>query len=227
MRQHWSDHWLSVGILVSACLAILGSGATDATIALHYVFKPLTTILIFGVAWRAVTAVPRYRRMILLGIAFSCCGDIFLMLPPSLLATGFLLGLSSFLIAHLCFLYAFSLDTRLLSKPAVLLLLGAIGTVIVAFIWPGLNADLKAPVVVYLICLVAMATQAITRQLRWHQYGCALAAVGGVVFMLSDSLLALNKFHAPLVGSGWLILGTYYSALLLIAHSVRFNTVKH
>lgn len=227
MHRHRSDYGSSAAIFVSACLAILGSGATDATIALHYVFKPLTTILIFGVAWRAATSMPRYRQMVLLGIAFSCCGDIFLMLPPALLATGFLLGLSSFLVAHLCFLYAFSQNTRLFGRPAVLLLLLAIGAAVVAFIWPRLNAELRAPVVVYVICLAAMVAQAITRQLRWRQYGCTLAALGGVVFMLSDSLLALNKFHTPFAGSAGLILASYYTALFLIANSVRFSTVKH
>jgi len=41
-------------------------------------------------------------------------------------------------------------------------------------------------------------------------------AVGAVFFMLSDSLLAINRFVTPLPLSGLWVLSTYYTAQILI-----------
>src|SRR5512147_2406717 len=69
-----------------------------------YLFKPLTTTLLFGLA----AALPpahgsAYRLAILVGLVFSLAGDVFLMLPRD----RFLAGLASFLAAHLAYIAAF------------------------------------------------------------------------------------------------------------------------
>ncbi len=213
---------LTVLTAVFACLAIAGSGAEDGAIWLHYLFKPLTTLLIFGLAWSSSPAVSLpYRSAILAGVALSLAGDIFLMLPRSVLSAGFLLGLGSFLCAHLCFLRAFAGDSPLFAKPAVPLLLGTIGAGNLLVLWPGLSAGLRLPVLGYVICLLAMSAQSITRDLHLRNSGSRMAAIGGLLFMLSDTLLAYNRFHAALPWSALLILGTYYPALWCIASSAR------
>jgi uncharacterized membrane protein YhhN len=224
-RAAW--HWLAAAIAFCGLLAIAGAVARDAAIALHYLFKPLTTALIFLLAWRAVNrANPGYRRAVLAGIALSLCGDIFLMLPKELLATGFLLGLSSFLLAHLFFLRGLTSDARLFGRPlvALILLLLAAGNLVI--LWPGLAPGLKIPVVAYVLVLTAMTAQAVTRHLQLRRHGTLLAALGGLFFMLSDTLLAYNKFHAPLPLSALWILGTYYTALLLLARSVAASDMQ-
>lgn len=212
---------LPAGIALCGMLAIIGSGAPDSPIGLHYTFKPLATALIFLAAWRIAHPVnPRYRRAVLAGIALSLCGDVCLMLPKDILPAGFLLGLGSFLVAHLFFLRAFSSDARLFGRPLVALGLLLVGAVNLALLWPGLAPGLRAPVVIYMLCLIAMVAQAIARHLQWRRRGSLLAALGGVLFLLSDTLLAYNKFYAPIPLSGLWILGTYYTALFLIARSV-------
>lgn len=214
----WRNWWR---IAASGLLAIIGAGANGASIGLHYVFKPLATILIFVSAWQIRNPVnPRYRRAVLAGIALSLCGDVFLMLPKDVLPAGFLLGLSSFLIAHLFFLRAFTSDARLFGKPLVVLGLLLVGGANLFVLWPGLAPALKGPVLVYMLCLLAMVAQAIGRHLQWRQHGSRLAAFGGVLFLLSDTLLAYNKFYAPIPLSALWILSTYYTALFLIARSV-------
>lgn len=221
MQSQPAGRWSTLGIALAGLLAIAGSGARDATIFLHYAFKPLATALIFLSVWRTANPVnPRYRRAVLAGVALSLCGDVFLMLPKAVLPAGFLLGLSSFLIAHLFFLRALTSDARLFGRPLALLALLLVGALNLAVLWPGLAPALQGPVVAYMLCLVAMAAQAISRHLQWRRRGSRLAAAGGLLFMLSDTLLAYNKFYAPIPLSALWILGTYYTALFLIARSV-------
>lgn len=225
MSMRPRSEWISwPWIAISALLAMIGAGASDATIWLHYVFKPLTTALIFVAAW--FTPIPvgaRYRRAVLTGIGLSLCGDIFLMLPRSLISIGFVLGLATFLVAHLFFLRALSTDARLFGKPLIFLLLGTFGAINLMFLWPGIGAGLKLPVVVYVACLLAMSSQALTRYFCIGSAGSRLAAMGGLFFVASDLLLAYNKFYTPIPVSAFWILGTYYPALWLIAQSVASN----
>lgn len=51
--------------------------------------------------------------------------------------------------------------------------------------------------------------------------GGALAAVGGVLFVASDSALALDRFRRPFRGAQPLVLATYWAAQTLIALSIR------
>lgn len=207
---------------ICACLALYGSGAQDATIWLHYLFKPLTTLLILALAWNNRPAVSaRYRSAVMLGIAFSLAGDIFLMLPRTVLAAGFLFGLGSFLCAHLCFLRAFCSDSPLFAKPLIFLVIGVLGALNLFVLWPGLSSGLRLPVAAYVICLLSMTAQSITRHQILQTPASRTAAIGGLLFMLSDTLLAYNRFYTPLPYSAVFILGTYYPALWCIASSVK------
>ncbi|MEB0231721.1 lysoplasmalogenase [Undibacterium sp. 10I3] len=213
-------------IVLAAALAIFGAaeqitGQTDHLIWLHYAFKPLTTLLIFWVAFGVRHFNVRYRKAILIGILFSLMGDVFLMLPLTLFKSGFLLGLASFLLAHLCFLRAFISDTRLVSRPWIFLVIGMIGVINLIILWPGIPGELRVPVVVYVVCLLCMTSQALARHLVLKTKASKLAMAGGLAFMLSDTLLAYNKFNAPLPHAALLILATYYLALYLIAPSVK------
>ena len=208
-------------IAASGLLATVGAGARDWLLWLHFAFKPLTTILILVEAWRAPAPVDlRYRRAVLIGIALSAIGDVFLMLPTTVTRSGFLLGLGSFLVAHLFFLRALTTGVRLFAIAWVPLLFGTIGAINLAILWPGLASGLRLPVLLYMLCLVAMTSQAVIRSLLLKTPSSRFAAMGGVFFLASDTVLAYNKFYAPIAMSALWILGTYYFALWLIARSV-------
>lgn len=210
---------MSWAILASALLAIAGSVLGGEAIWLHYLFKPLTTMLLWGMVWRAAAAdrAP-YRKAILAALLLSLCGDVFLMLP---MKVGFELGLASFLIAHLFFLRAFTRDAPLFGKRLPLILLLALSLANLLVLWPGVGPGLQIPVVAYMLCLVAMTAQAVSRGLSLGTADGKLAAAGGIAFLISDTTLAYNKFHAPVPASALLVLGSYYAALYLIALSVR------
>jgi uncharacterized membrane protein YhhN len=210
-----------------AGLAILGAlvthGGADAWRWLHWVCKPLATLLMWVLAWRALHPVSAaYRRDILIGIALCLIGDVLLMLPGDL----FVPGLVSFMLAHGWFIAAFSSDVRFAARWWAWLLCLLYGAVVTALLWRGIAGALRLPVLVYVVVLASMAGQALGRALRLRESGDARAlsarhaAAGAMLFMLSDSLLAWDRFRAPLPLAGLYILATYYVALWLIARSV-------
>jgi len=80
---------------------------------------------------------------------------------------------------------------------------------------------MKIPVVVYITVIAAMAWFALE---RWHLQGstsAALAALGSVLFLYSDSTLALNRFRAKFRLAEFLVLSTYYASIWLTALSVH------
>lgn len=195
---------------------------------LHWVCKPLVTALIFALAWRVRPALsPRYRCWILAGIACSLFGDVFLMLPQDL----FVAGLLAFLLGHLCFIVAFLGDSRFGARPGWLLACLGYGAVNLYLLWGAIGAPLRLPVIVYVIVLACMGAQAVARSRELRRgtalaHGAKLAAAGAVMFMLSDSVLAWDRFRGPLpLASVW-ILATYYLSLWWIARSVQGGAVE-
>lgn len=191
---------------------------------LHWVGKPLATALIFVLAWRAQPAQSsHYRRWILAGIACSLLGDVLLMLPGDL----FVPGLVAFLFGHACFIAAFLGDSRFAAPPWLLLASLGYGAVNLYLLWDSIGAPLRVPVIVYVVVLASMGGQALVRAQVFARRGDAqapaarLAAIGALMFMLSDSLLAWNRFHGPIPWSALWVLGSYYLALWWIARSVR------
>ncbi|MDP1977755.1 lysoplasmalogenase [Undibacterium sp.] len=214
----------SVFIFIFAALAIAGAELgkeISSAQYLHYIFKPLTTLTIFFFAWHSKPVISRtYQQAILAGIICSLIGDVFLMLPSSVFRQGFLCGLLSFLLAHICFLRALLTDSRFAGKPLAFVGIAALGIINLAILWPGLPSALQIPVVAYVCLLLCMTAQAISRGLQLHSMSGRLALIGGLCFMLSDTLLAYNRFYAPIAHSPLLILSSYYLALWLIAASV-------
>jgi uncharacterized membrane protein YhhN len=219
---------ISVLAFLAAGMAILGAlatqGGTDAWHWLHWVCKPLATLWMWVLAWRALHPVSAaYRRDILVGITLCLLGDILLMLPGDL----FVPGLVSFLLAHSLFIAAFSSDVRFVARWWAWLACLAYGAVVTILLWRGIASALRLPVLVYVAVLASMGGQAMGRAFRLRASGDAralsarYAAAGAMLFMLSDSLLAWDRFRTPLPLAGLYILATYYTALWLIARSVE------
>lgn len=213
-----------VPIVLAAVAAIVGASLDGDGRWLHYIAKPLATLSIAAIVWRASPATPGYRRAILLGMGFSCLGDIALMLPLD----AFVPGLVAFLLAHVCYIVAFragfGAGRGLLLAAALLALFAGIN---LAGLWPLLPGELRVPVVVYVVVLALMATLALAR--AWSRVSPApsahttarWAAAGAVLFVISDSVLAWDRFGGGLPVASLCVLSTYYAAQYCIARSVR------
>ena len=142
--------------------------------------------------------------------------DVLLMLPGL-----FIPGLASFLCAHLCYLALFRQGQPwFASRPALAATLGA-AVLMVVVLFPHLGAVLRVAVPAYALVIALMAAQAIGRATVLRDANAVGVAIGAGLFMVSDTLLAINRFAQPLPMAAFLVLATYYAAQVLIVHHAR------
>lgn len=173
---------------------------------LEYVVKPATLVLLIALAATGSAPSP----WLLVALACGLAGDVLLMLPRNL----FVGGLAAFLVGHLAYwqVFAAPLGSRLLWLGALLVVLSPLARRLLAAVRH--RPALRAAVVAYLVALVGMAASAIAS-------GSAIAAAGGLLFVVSDGLLGWNRFVEPLAGARVAIHATYHVAQLLLVLALR------
>ncbi len=147
----------------------------------------------------------RDAGVLALGLAFSTAGDVLLDLNPAF----FVFGLCAFLLAHFSYIALFVRNRAAgirLDPPrlAAVLLILAYSATLSAWIVPSVG-ELAVPVVFYICAITAMVCTAIIA--RFPQ---PWVAVGAVLFLISDSLLAIHKFKTPVPLRDYLVWITYY-----------------
>jgi uncharacterized membrane protein YhhN len=163
--------------------------------------------------------VPDRRSATLLSTALiaSSAGDVFLDVDPERL---FVPGLCAFLAAHVVYavLFATNRSWQRIETPRRILLIAVPVYVFLIAVWlvPD-TGPLKIPVTIYIFAITAMTTTALGSRFGWR------VAAGALLFMLSDTLLAIGKFHGPFPARGYLVWATYYAAQYLITTGVLQN----
>jgi uncharacterized membrane protein YhhN len=155
----------------------------------------------------------RYSRWIAAGLVASLAGDLLLEWS----ADTFVAGVLAFLLAHVFYVAGF---LRRAAQPRLLLALpfAVWGGLVFAELEPGLGA-MRVPVAIYAVALSVMGWRAAalvgadTGREPWR------TAIGAALFMLSDTLLALNKFGDPIAGAGYAVILLYWFGQLGIAAS--------
>ncbi|QQS45392.1 MAG: lysoplasmalogenase [Acidobacteriota bacterium] len=157
----------------------------------------------------------RDRDNVILGtsLAFSCMGDMYLDLGSG---TYFIQGLVSFLIAHFIYILLFVCNWKRPLRPTWTQLMVA-GLVLLYSLFfanwlaPDLG-DLANPVMIYLCTITAMVVTAIfagfSRPWVW---------IGAVLFLISDSIIAAEKFKTDVPLNEYLVWATYYPGQYCIA----------
>lgn len=156
-----------------------------------------------------------------LGLFFSMWGDIFLMLPRE----QFIAGLVSFLLGHLAYLVGFNQPLPPLNLPGLFMaiMVGLTASRLVRAIVGGLqrsgNASLRLPVLAYSAVISLMLLSALLTLVRpdWDSGDALLASAGAMLFFISDSILAWNKFVTPLPNGRLVVIITYHLGQALIA----------
>lgn len=210
-----STLWWRPLVAISALLAIIGAEAAGLRV-LHYVFKPATTLLLAVMVWRMPEREPVYRVAVLVGLLLSLLGDVFLMLPGDFFA----FGLGSFLLAHLAYLRALRSRGAWFRPRWPLVFYVVVAGAVLAFLWPHVPSVLKAPVAVYVVALAAMASQAACVFHAAPDPATRAAAWGGLFFVVSDAVLATDKFAVAIPHVSVIVLLTYWFAQWGIARSV-------
>ncbi len=171
---------------------------------LSFIVKALPIWILIWIVFSARSELR--QRWVIVGLAFSSVGDL-------LLAWNlFIPGLSAFLVGHLFYIAAFARHIRLTTPRfnAALIMLVATGT-LVSQLLPYL-AEMTVPVVVYITVILCMALSA---TLGGNNH--PMIAVGAALFLVSDSLIAVNRFMFEIPHERELVMVTYYAAQLFIA----------
>ena len=161
----------------------------------------------------AVMALANRLPMLGTALALSTAGDILLDLDPDRL---FVYGLALFLLAHLTYIFLFVRNRPRpllidLAQTAIVILICLYSGAISAWLLPGLGA-LTIPVVAYILVITVMVVTSILTQ-----FSSQWVVSGAVLFLASDSLLAVNKFKTPVPLRDYLVWSTYYLAQYGIA----------
>ena len=148
--------------------------------------------------------------LLTLALALSALGDLFLALKDQ--GRFFVPGLASFLAAHVAYVFAFLPYASLpggMALVAIVVALMAAGLLMVR-IAPNLGR-LRLPVFAYFAVIMVMVAAALSiREASWT------LGAGAVVFALSDSLIAIRKFHAPFPFIHEAVWITYITAQFMI-----------
>ncbi len=199
-------------ITISAGLAVWGK---YSRLHFHYVFKPLTMILIILLAILTGTGVPTaYKYLILIALIFSLGGDVFIMLDRE----NPIKGLAAFLIAHVFYVSAFLQGSESF-YPLILIPVIVFAAIFFLNIHKGLH-KLFIPVLSYTVVLSLMGSLAANRFMNLQDEKSLLALIGAGFFLVSESFWAVNRFKRSFAWAEVLILGTYFSAQTLLALSV-------
>jgi uncharacterized membrane protein YhhN len=166
----------------------------------------------------------RERRWLMPALILSAVGDALLAIPWW--SASFVLGLGSFLLAHLCFLGALLPLARVSDRPRPRLVAAAAVCVacvgLLAWFWPQLGRDgLTIPVSMYMAVLVAMVCAALLAQLP-----TVWTAAGALLFAASDAMIGIGRFVLGSEALAVPIWWTYAAAQVLITAGFFFGRVS-
>lgn len=199
---------------------------------LRYILKPLLMPALIAFYVLSIgRSLTKIDRLMIAAWIFSWFGDIVLMFTG---INYFLAGLLGFLITHLLYTTAFtmvrdrSVATLLKRKIWLLIPLLVYLAGLMYLIFPAMAADMRPPIVIYSIVIGVMVISALNRYGRVNDSSFALVFGGALIFMLSDSLIAVNKFlcHGSLYMAGVWIMSTYIVGQYLIAKGMLKNETQ-
>ena len=208
-KNHLSKILLFVFLLVSLIdiIAILNNSSLWQTIA-----KPL---IIPALLAYYITSSKSKNKLYIAALIFSFAGDVLLLDKSNL----FLFGIGAFLITQLLYVYIFSKGLGKSSRTnkiraGIPFLVYFI--VLITVLKPGLQ-DLFIPVLVYGLAISLFGTVALLNYLIKRDVISLRLFTGAVLFILSDSFIAFNKFHHERWFYPVIIMITYIVAQYLIA----------
>lgn len=152
--------------------------------------------------------------LVSLGLFFSGVGDVILEIDA---VTMFVYGMLAFAVAHLFYISVFLRQVKLTVWRVVAVVILLCYSLVLGYILYPNTGAMYTPLIIYLGIILMMAISATLGSKNGF-----LIALGSWLFIISDSLIAINRFILPFQSSGLWIMITYYAAQGLIAYgSVR------
>ncbi len=209
------DFWIIVFIAV--LIAHLTGIWLDSSLLQIYSKPLLIPTLIAYLLSQTRNSASNLKKWVLFALLFSWVGDVLLMFVPTN-DIYFLLGLAAFLLAHIFYILFFHftrLKEQIKSNPWLLVVVVIYYALLINWLSPYLD-DMKIPVRVYGVVISFML------MLAMHMIGISnkkagqWMMIGALLFVISDSVLAINKFYKPFELAGVIIMLTYGLAQLFI-----------
>ncbi|MHA8060287.1 lysoplasmalogenase [Aquirufa beregesia] len=186
---------------------------------IRYVAKPALMLLLM--AYVFVSKDVERKPTILLALFFAWLGDVFLMIPGSN-PLFFQLGLGGFLIMQWIYIDMFRKQINKVLSPVngVTIVVAIYVLGLLSLLLPQMNLALAIPVVIYAISLGTMLWFALQRKSSVSLWNYQWILGGAILFVLSDSLLAINKFYYSFPGNSFWVMSTYILAQLLLTQGL-------
>ena len=168
------------------------------------------------------------KKRFMVALFLSGLGDIFLELDEDN-TFYFMLGLVSFLVSHILYIRAFYFNELLKCTPAVwMLALLVYYVLMMVYLLPSAPLVLSVPIMIYGAVLAAMLGATIGRCYagQFNRQSRTLSLIGAIVFVVSDTILAINKFSFPIPMAKTVIMITYYTAQTLLTMSTDFELLR-
>jgi len=192
------------------------------TIGVAWISIAVKSVIIPSLIWLYLRFIRghwnRFHRLIIAALGFSWIGDITLQLTQ-FQESFFLIGVGCFLIAQLIYMVVFFTTPGknsvffgkiYLAVPVVLYGMG-----ILWLLYEGLG-DMKLPVTIYTVVIMTMLLAAVNREKKVNRQSYLLVLTGAVIFVVSDSMIAINKFTQPFELARIAIMSSYITAQYLI-----------
>ena len=170
----------------------------------------------------------RLHIFMIAGLLFSWAGDVVLELSKNN-DSLFIVGLACFLLAHIMYLTVFFLTpgkNSILNNRIYLLIPVLIyGIVLLSCLYADL-AGMRLPVILYTIVILSMLAGALNRIEKVKKVSFYLVLAGAILFVISDSVIAFNKFVHQFDSSGIVIMSTYVIAqyLIVVGYIIQFKS---
>ncbi len=169
-------------------------------------------------------------KFIYLALLFSWFGDIFLMFPRNEQNPNaklfFICGLVSFLIGHANYITHFIKEVKskkkatvIIENPFLVLPFLLYLFLLLKLLYPTLGA-MKLPVTIYGILITFMLMAAYNRKNMVNTNSFHMVFIGAILFIISDSWIAINLFYKPFEFARIAIMTTYILAQLMIAKGI-------
>jgi len=183
---------------------------------MYLLTKPLLMVTLLLYFLSESKGYPGWRMLVVLALVFSWGGDVFLMLDDMFVA-----GLASFLVAHVFYIIAYhntgAAKGRI--RPFELAAFALYGIALMWVLYPGLGGML-IPVTAYALVLITMGIWAHKRRGATVAASFKYVSTGVILFVISDSLIAVNMFAFDVPGERLLVMSTYITAQFLIVQGL-------
>ena len=198
--------------------------------SIHYFTKPALMITLISYFLSAVKDTNFKDKILFISaMIFALLGDTFLMFQ-SQNSLFFMLGLGSFLLMQIGYSLFFNREIEfkkslLIQKP-YWIIPAIVYALMLYKIVSGNAGGLTGAILAYTVCIATMMLSAVNRISQVCQNSFRWVFFGALFFLISDSVLAVNKFASPVPNAGFWIMSTYTLAQYLIVRGVILKGVN-